>query len=106
MASVPSAYPFGISRTRRWPAPRSTPRPRTAPPLSLVQASPPLPELAEDREPNAVWRAAGLRFLEEAEAALWSTEGERARAYLHGRGLKDEPLRACRNGFPRQEGRR
>jgi DNA primase len=41
----------------------------------------------------------GLRFLEEAEAALWSAEGERARAYLHGRGLNDETLRAWRIGF-------
>ena len=51
-------------------------------------------------------RAAGLRFLEEAEAVLWSAEGERARAYLHGRGLNDETLRVWRVGFQPQEGRR
>lgn len=74
------------------------PPPNTAPPL--------LPELAEDREPNAAWRVAGMRFLEEAEAVLWSAEGERARAYLHGRGLKDEILQAWRIGFQPEEGRR
>ena len=42
---------------------------------------------AEDREPSAEWRAAGMRFLEASEAALWSDAGERARAYLHARGL-------------------
>ena len=37
---------------------------------------------------------------------LWSAEGERARAYLHGRGLTDETLRARRIGFQPKEGRR
>ena len=49
---------------------------------------------------------AGMRFLEDAEAALWSAEGERARAYLHARGLNDETLRAWRIGFQPEEGRR
>jgi len=71
-----------------------------------VQVAPPLPELAEDREPSAAWRAAGLRFFEEAETVLWSAEGERARAYLRGRGLNDETLRVWRVGFQPQEGRR
>ena len=51
-------------------------------------------------------RAAGVRFLEDAEAVPWSAEGERARAYLHGRGLNDETLRVWRLGFQPQEGRR
>jgi DNA primase len=63
-------------------------------------------ELTEDQEPSAAWQAAGLRFLEEAEAVLWSAEGERARAYLHKRGLKDETLRAWRIGFQPEEARR
>jgi hypothetical protein len=45
-----------------------------------VPAPAPLPELAEDLEPSAAWRVAGMRLLEEAEAVLWSAEGERARA--------------------------
>jgi DNA primase len=47
-----------------------------------------------------------MRFLEDAEAVLWSAEGERARAYLHGRGLKNETLQAWRIGFQPEEGRR
>jgi hypothetical protein len=35
-----------------------------------------------------------MQFLEEAEVVLWSAGGERLRAYLHGRGLNDETLRA------------
>jgi len=55
--------------------------------------------LAQEIEPAEAWRARGLRFLEEAEAALWSPAGERARAYLHGRGLRGETLRYWRVGF-------
>jgi DNA primase len=73
---------------------------------AIAKAPMSLPELAEDLEPSAVWRAAGMRFLEEAEAVLWSGEGERARAYLHGRGLNDETLQAWRIGFQPEEGRR
>jgi hypothetical protein len=62
--------------------------------------------VAEDLEPSAAWRAAGMRFLADAEAALWSAAGERARAYLHARGLNDETLRVWRIGFQPEEGRR
>jgi DNA primase len=97
---------LGSTRTpRRWPASGHAPRPRPAPP-STVQASPPTVVFAEDREPSPVWRAAGMRFLEGAEAALWSAEGERARAYLHGRGLTDETLHAWRVGFQADDSRR
>jgi hypothetical protein len=47
-----------------------------------------------------------MRFLEEAEVVLGSAEGERAWAYLHGRGLNDETLRAWRSGFQPEEERR
>jgi hypothetical protein len=74
--------------------------------IARAPAPAPVPELAEGLEPSAAWWAAGMRFLEEAEAVLWSVEGERARAYLHGRGLNDETLRASRIGFQPEEGRR
>jgi DNA primase len=90
---------------RRRGAPGHTPRPRPAPPPTR-QAPPPAPAFAEDREPSAVWRAAGLRFLEACQASLWSDVGERARAYLHGRGLTDETLRSWQVGFQPEEGRR
>ena len=80
------------------------PRVAQAQPAPTPPAS--LPELADDPEPSDAWRAAGLRFLEEAEAVLWSEVGERARAYLHWRGLNDQTLRAWRIGFQPQEGRR
>ena len=70
------ASPSGVSMTRPWPPRRwsaaghpSRPRPPTAP---IVPAPAPLPELAEGLEPSAAWRAAGMRFLEDAEAVLWS----------------------------------
>jgi len=47
-----------------------------------------------------------MRFAEEAAATLWSADGERARAYLHARGLNDETLWAWRVGFQPEEGRR
>src|SRR5207245_596775 len=45
------------------------------------------------------------RFLEASEAALWSDAGERARAYLHARGLTDETLRVWRVGLQPEESR-
>jgi len=85
---------------RRWSAAGHTPWPRPAAMPIMPTATAPLPELAEDLEPSAAWRAAGMRFLlEDAEAILWSAEGERARAYLHARGRNDETLRAWRIGF-------
>lgn len=63
-------------------------------------------ELAEDQVPTPAWQAAGMRFVAEAEAALWSEVGERARAYLHARGLQDETLQTWRIGFQPEENRR
>jgi DNA primase len=91
---------------RRWSASARTSSPRPTTSAPIAQALPPLPELAEDLEPSAAWRAAGMRFLEEAEAVLWSAAGDRARAYLHARGLNDETLHAWRIGFQPEEGRR
>ena len=91
---------------RRWPALGCASRPRPASAAPIAKTPAPLPELAGDLEPSAAWRVAGMRFLEDAEAALCSAEGERARAYLHGRGLNDETLRVWRIGFQHEEGRR
>ena len=109
LGASPSELGMARSPWRRWG--RGHAPALAAPPL-VVRARPAptpavsLPELADDPEPTDAWRAAGLRFLEEAEAILWSDVGERARAYLHWRGLKDETLRAWRIGFQPQEGRR
>jgi len=90
---------------RRWQAPGHTARPRSASSSPIVQAPSTTVVFAEDREPSAEWRATGMRFVEASEAALWSDAGERARAYLHARGLTDETLRVWRVGFQPEESR-
>src|SRR6266498_3009618 len=74
---------------------KSTPAVATTPKLHQVSA----PSVAAELEPTDVWRARGLGFVAECEAALWSPAGERARAYLHRRGLHDQTLRSWRVGF-------
>jgi DNA primase len=55
--------------------------------------------LADDREAPPAWQTAALAFVEQSEAAIWSATGDRARAYLHQRGLRDDTLRTWRLGF-------
>ena len=55
--------------------------------------------LAEDREVSSAWQAAASLFVEHAERSLWPAEGDRARAYLQQRGLRDHTWRAWRLGF-------
>src|SRR5262249_13869408 len=40
-----------------------------------------------------------LALVADAEPRLWTPEWGKALAYLHGRGLKDETIRAARLGF-------
>ena len=54
--------------------------------------------------PNA-WRARALEFVHQAIATLWTEEGDRARAYLVGRGFLEETLRVWRIGFQPDEQR-
>ncbi|MCX6021264.1 MAG: CHC2 zinc finger domain-containing protein, partial [Chloroflexi bacterium] len=49
-------------------------------------------------EPPA-WQTEGLAVIAECEALLWSPDGDRARAWLHARGLTDDTLRQWRLGF-------
>ncbi len=60
--------------------------------------------LADDREVSSDWPAAASLFVERTEAALWSASGDRARAYLHQRGLRDHTLRT--SGHDMVSGRR
>jgi hypothetical protein len=55
--------------------------------------------LIDDREVSSDWQAAASLFVEHAEHSLWSAEGDRARAYLQQRGLRDQSWRAWRLGF-------
>ena len=45
------------------------------------------------------WQEAVGRIVDEGEARLWSSEGDAARAWLHGRGLTDETIRRFRLGW-------
>jgi hypothetical protein len=49
------------------------------------------------------WQEFARRVIAEAEATLWSDEGEAARAYLNARGLTDETIRAARLGLQPEE---
>ena len=73
-----------------------TPRPATAPPASKpAKAASPPPE-----RPSVLTLADGaLALLTEAATRLWTLEGTETLAYLHGRGLRDETIRAARLGW-------
>lgn len=57
---------------------------------------PALPSVPQDpvEPPPELWRARARAVQRKAESLLWSEQGERARAYLHGRGLTDDTIRA------------
>ena len=60
------------------------------------------PRTATDRPegpPNETWQNNAREYIRTCEEILWSGQGERARAYLHGRGLHDETLKHWRIGF-------
>jgi DNA primase len=97
----------GIVAAERRPAsPRPRP-PRPAPALAASKPASPPPErssgLPLDEASSLVTEAAGR---------LWTPEGTEALAYLHGRGLTDETIRAARLGvvksvsIPTREGDR
>jgi DNA polymerase I len=61
--------------------------------------SPYLAAPVQSQEQQSAWRAHALAYVEHAEAELWEAAGERARAYLHARGLQDKTMRRYRLGF-------
>ncbi len=65
----------------------------------------PVIPLAQDMEPTDGWRARAAAFVDLCAATLWSDAGERARAYLIGRGLQEETLRVWRIGLQPDEHR-
>jgi hypothetical protein len=50
-------------------------------------------------EPKGMPEADALALVEAAAARLWTPEGRDALAYLHGRGLTDETIKAARLGW-------
>lgn len=49
--------------------------------------------------PPALWRSRALALHRKAESLLWSEAGNKARSYLHSRGLTDDTIRAGRLGL-------
>lgn len=62
---------------------------------------PALPMLPQEpvEPPCFEWREQAQLLLEQAEASLWSEAGDRARAYLHSRGLTEDTIRSARLGY-------
>ncbi|MFZ4814792.1 MAG: toprim domain-containing protein [Phototrophicaceae bacterium] len=58
-------------------------------------ASPP----PETQPPSAEWQDRAAALMVEAQVRLWSTEGERALAYLHKRGLRDQTIKDADLGY-------
>lgn len=59
----------------------------------------PAAQQPEETPPGATWQARGRLFLERAQAVLWEDAGAVGRDYLHGRGLRDDTLRAWGLGW-------
>jgi hypothetical protein len=61
------------------------------------RAAPALPE--RTGPPSAEWQAAAREVIAVCERNLWAADGERARDWLHGRGLADDTLRHWHIGY-------
>ena len=72
------------------------PRPAPAPRPALPDVEPPSPQ----------WQEKGRAFVTWCQARLWSAAGAPGLAYLHGRGLTDETIRAAGLGYNPQRWRR
>jgi hypothetical protein len=80
-------FPAAVSYLTGGPAPSGnagTPRPR--------------PPVDDRPRPSGMSEADTLALVDAAAARLWTPEGADALAYLHGRGLTDETIRAARLG--------
>jgi hypothetical protein len=60
---------------------------------------PPAPPAPDAGPPSVEWQAAARHVIEETVTSLWSSAGDRARAWLHARGLNDVTLRRWRIGY-------
>ena len=49
--------------------------------------------------PSMDWQRAAWKVVDACSRALWADQGQRARAWLHARGLNDDTLRAWRIGY-------
>jgi DNA primase len=76
---------------------------RRAPGEAAAAAGPSL--FAGAEPPNPQWQGHGRAFVARGQLHLWRSEGRKARAYLHGRGLDDDTIRACGLGYQPQNER-
>lgn len=58
-------------------------------------------EVVNIEPPSSEWQFYAERFVSQAERTLWSPEGERALAYLRGRGLDNLSIKTARLGYVR-----
>ncbi len=59
---------------------------------TALRPVPPRPVYRAAVPPDDEWQARAFQIINAAKTALWSSAGERARAYLHSRGLEDETI--------------
>jgi len=74
--------------------------------LSPVTPRPVAPRLAQeppDGPPSATWQEKARQVIAQGEAALWEPAGEKARAWLSGRGLQETTLRRWHIGYNPQD---
>jgi hypothetical protein len=67
-----------------------------------MHAPDPLAQLSKDTPPSKQWQEAGMLIVERAQRYLWhpkSLDGQKALAYLRGRGLTDETIKKARVGY-------
>jgi len=72
--------------------------------LGAADLLPARPRLAAPSQPRsepspADWQVRARQVVKLCESNLWNSGGERARQYLHGRGLTDETLRRWHTGY-------
>jgi DNA primase len=68
-------------------------------PARAARAQAPSPTVTPEPPPSPTWQAAAEAFVLESEQALWAPTAERARAWLHRRGLTDDALEGWRIGY-------
>jgi hypothetical protein len=73
----------------------SRPRPPARPTVGKTEK----PPASQPEGPSGLSLADALALVTEAAGRLWTSEGVKALAYLHGRGLNDETIKASRLGW-------
>jgi len=74
-------------------------------PMAATQR-PVVPRLAQepqDGPPSAAWQEQARKVIAQGEAALWGPAGEKARAWLSGRGFQETTLRRWHIGYNPQD---